>query len=129
MKTQDVSKKGLKYGDEDEDAAERKELNAQNIAFGPLLNWLKRELKAQVSDGTSYSLLLPFHSFQTFPGFPFRSSLRRTLTISGPHQQTGHFAMYHHRRLHGLVSKHAAYHGCPGRSGERPNVRYDEEST
>jgi hypothetical protein len=72
MKTQDVSKKGLKYGDEDEDAAERKELNAQNIAFGPLLNWLKRELKAQVSDGTSYSLLLPFHSFQIpFLGFRF----------------------------------------------------------
>jgi hypothetical protein len=59
MKTQDVSKKGLKYGDEDEDAAERKELNAQNIAFGPLLNWLKRELKAQVSDGTPFSLFLP----------------------------------------------------------------------
>jgi heat shock protein beta len=54
MKTQDVSKKGLKYGDEDEDAAERKELNAQNIAFGPLLNWLKRELKSQVSDGTPH---------------------------------------------------------------------------
>jgi heat shock protein beta len=53
MKTQDVSKKGMKFGDEDEDAAERKELNAQNIAFGPLINWLKRELKAQVSDGTS----------------------------------------------------------------------------
>ena len=60
MKTQDVSKKGLKYGDEDEDAAERKELNAQNIAFGPLLNWLKRELKAQVSDGTSRASLSLF---------------------------------------------------------------------
>ena len=59
MKTQDVSKKGLKYGDEDEDAAERKELNAQNIAFGPLLNWLKRELKSQVSDGTSPIPLYP----------------------------------------------------------------------
>jgi heat shock protein beta len=65
MKTQDVSKKGLKYGDEDEDAAERKELNAQNIAFGPLLNWLKRELKAQVSDGTSF-FLSPFASL-SFP--------------------------------------------------------------
>jgi heat shock protein beta len=55
MKTQDVSKKGLKYGDEDEDAAEKKELNAQNIAFRPLVDWLKRELKAQVSDGQSLS--------------------------------------------------------------------------
>ena len=84
MKTQDVSKKGLKYGDEDEDAAERKELNAQNIAFGPLLNWLKRELKAQVSDGTSFSLL---------PSRPFPSPIRASpcpslaeLTISRPHQ-------------------------------------------
>ena len=52
MKTQDVSKKGLKYGDEDEDAAERKELNAQNIAFGPLLNWLKRRVVGRsVLDG------------------------------------------------------------------------------
>ena len=80
MKTQDVSKKGLKYGDEDEDAAERKELNAQNIAFGPLLNWLKRELKAQVSDGTSSSFLLCLPSFQIpflgfcFPARPFSAS-------------------------------------------------------
>ena len=51
MKTQDVSKKGLKYGDEDEDEAERKELNAQNIAFRPLLEWLKSDLAGQVSDG------------------------------------------------------------------------------
>jgi len=58
MKTQDVSKKGLKYGDEDEDAAERKELNAQNIAFRPLIDWLRVELKGQVSDGQSRSSAL-----------------------------------------------------------------------
>ncbi|ODO00654.1 cation-transporting ATPase [Cryptococcus wingfieldii CBS 7118] len=50
MKTQDVSKKGLKYGDEDEDEAEKKELEAQKITFGVLISWLKKELKGQVND-------------------------------------------------------------------------------
>ncbi len=50
MTTQDVSKKGLKYGDEDEDEAEKKELAAQKIAFGPLIDWLKKDLAGQVSD-------------------------------------------------------------------------------
>lgn len=57
MKTQDVSKKGLKYGDEDEDEAERKELNAQNIAFRPLIDWLRTELIGQISDGEYLRLL------------------------------------------------------------------------
>jgi hypothetical protein len=116
MKTQDVSKKGLKYGDEDEDAAERKELKAQNIAFGPLLNWLKRELKSQVSDGTF--ILFPVPYFLLSPLLPFPFALvhapRSKLTTSRPHQQTGHFTMYHHSRFYGLVSKYAAYHGCSG---------------
>jgi heat shock protein beta len=51
MQTQDVSKKGLKYGDEDEDEAEKKELSAQKIAFGPLIDWLKKDLTGQISDG------------------------------------------------------------------------------
>jgi hypothetical protein len=53
MQTQDVSKKGLKFGDEDEDQAEKKELAAQKIAFGPLIEWLKKDLKGQISDGES----------------------------------------------------------------------------
>jgi len=48
---QDVSKKGLKFGDEDEDEAEKKELAAQKIAFAPLLKWLKTSLGSQISDG------------------------------------------------------------------------------
>jgi heat shock protein beta len=48
---QDVSKKGLKFGDEDEDEAEKKELAAQKIAFAPLLKWLKASLGNQISDG------------------------------------------------------------------------------
>jgi heat shock protein beta len=51
MTAQDVSKKGLKYGDEDEDEAEKRELEAQKVAFGPLLRWLKANLGAQISDG------------------------------------------------------------------------------
>jgi len=51
MTPQDVSKKGLKYGDEDEDEAEKKELAAQKIAFAPLLDWLKKSLSGQISDG------------------------------------------------------------------------------
>lgn len=53
MTTQDVSKKGLKYGDEDENEADKKELAAQKVAFGPLLDWLKKDLAGQVSDGES----------------------------------------------------------------------------
>lgn len=53
MQTQDVSKKGLKYGDEDEDEAEKKELAAQKIAFAPLTDWLKKVFTGQVSDGAS----------------------------------------------------------------------------
>jgi heat shock protein beta len=53
MQTQDVSKKGLKYGDEDEHEAEKKELDAQKVAFAPLIDWLKNELSGQISDGTS----------------------------------------------------------------------------
>jgi len=50
MKTQDVSKKGLVYGDEESDAAEQRELEAQKIAFQPLIDWLKLTFKGQVSD-------------------------------------------------------------------------------
>lgn len=50
MRTQDVSKKGLKYGDENEHEAEKKELEAQKIAFKPLVDWLKKDLKGQISD-------------------------------------------------------------------------------
>ena len=53
LKLQDVAKKGLKYGDEDEDAREKAELEMQNKAFKPLLDWLKNELKAQIGDGRS----------------------------------------------------------------------------
>lgn len=86
MKTQDVSKKGLKYGDEDEDEAERKELNAHNIAFRPLIDWLRTELIGQISDGEWNQL---------------------TVVLSGDYaadrssrldQSTRDLAMYHHRR-------------------------------
>nr|ODN91222.1 cation-transporting ATPase [Cryptococcus depauperatus CBS 7841] len=50
MKTQDVSKRGLKYGDENEDEIEKKELEAQKVAFKPLIDWLKADLKGQISD-------------------------------------------------------------------------------
>ncbi|OCF61751.1 cation-transporting ATPase [Kwoniella mangroviensis CBS 10435] len=52
MTTQDVSKKGLKFGDEDEDEAEKKELEAQKIAFRPLIEWLKKDLAGQINDVT-----------------------------------------------------------------------------
>lgn len=50
MKVQDVAKKGLLYGDEEEDAAEQRELAQQNIAFKPLIQWLERVFKGQVMD-------------------------------------------------------------------------------
>jgi heat shock protein beta len=50
MAPQDVAKKGLKYGDEEEDAAEQRELEAQTVAFKPLIEWLKITFKGQVSD-------------------------------------------------------------------------------
>jgi heat shock protein beta len=48
---QDVSKKGLKYGDEDEHEAEKAEVAAQNKAFAPLLKWLKSQFEGNVADG------------------------------------------------------------------------------
>lgn len=51
MKVQDVSKKGLKFGDEEEDAGETAEFEASKKAFAPLLTWLKKELEGRVSDG------------------------------------------------------------------------------
>ena len=56
MNVQDVSKKGLKYGDEDEDEAEKKELEAQKIAFAPLIDWLKKDLQGQISEGVAHIL-------------------------------------------------------------------------
>jgi len=50
MKVQDVAKKGLMYGDEEEDAAEQRELAQQKIAFKPLTEWLKNAFAGQVSD-------------------------------------------------------------------------------
>lgn len=54
LKLQDVAKKGLKYGDEDEDAQEKAELEMQKKAFKPLLDWLKKQLQGQIGDGMSY---------------------------------------------------------------------------
>jgi heat shock protein beta len=51
-----VSKKGLKYGDEDEHEAERAELATQQKAFAPLLKWLNNQFKGTVSDGRSFSV-------------------------------------------------------------------------
>ncbi len=51
MKVQDVSKKGLKFGDEEEDASEAAEFEASKKAFAPLIQWLKKELEGRVSDG------------------------------------------------------------------------------
>lgn len=59
MRTQDVSKKGLKYGDENEHETEKKELEAQKIAFKPLVDWLKKDLKGQISDGKYMALSRP----------------------------------------------------------------------
>lgn len=59
MRTQDVSKKGLKYGDENEHEAEKRELEAQKIAFKPLVDWLKKDLKGQISDGKYMRLSRP----------------------------------------------------------------------
>lgn len=53
LKLQDVAKKGLKYGDEDEDAQEKAELEMQKKAYRPLLEWLKKELQGQIGDGSS----------------------------------------------------------------------------
>lgn len=50
LKTQDVAKQGLKYGDEEEDEAERKELEAQKKTFKPLTEWLKKQFKEEVSE-------------------------------------------------------------------------------
>ncbi|BEJ15257.1 hypothetical protein CspHIS471_0410240 [Cutaneotrichosporon sp. HIS471] len=50
MRTQDVAKKGLIYGDEESDGAERRELAASEIAYRPLLEWFKKEFAPRVAD-------------------------------------------------------------------------------
>lgn len=50
MRTQDVAKKGLIYGDEEEDEAERRELAAAEVAYRPLLEWFKKEFSSRVAD-------------------------------------------------------------------------------
>lgn len=85
MKTQDVSKKGLKYGDEDEDEVEKKELAAQKVAYAPLIEWLKKDLKGQISDGTSV------------PSVIWRKWARSNES-SDLDESAGHFAVYHRCR-------------------------------
>lgn len=50
MRTQDVAKKGLIYGDEEENAAEKREFEAHAIAFRPLIEWLKQQFAPKVAD-------------------------------------------------------------------------------
>ncbi|GMK55180.1 hypothetical protein CspeluHIS016_0202360 [Cutaneotrichosporon spelunceum] len=50
MRTQDVAKKGLIYGDEEADEVERRELAASEIAYRPLLEWFKKEFAPRVAD-------------------------------------------------------------------------------
>lgn len=50
MRTQDVAKQGLIYGDEEENEAERRELEAHKIAYRPLLEWFKKEFSPKVAD-------------------------------------------------------------------------------
>lgn len=57
MRTQDVSKKGLQFGDEGEDAAEQAELAEQQVTFKPLLVWLKKELGSSINDGEYLTVL------------------------------------------------------------------------
>lgn len=98
MKTQDVSKKGLKYGDEDEDEAEKKELEAQKIAFAPLIDWLKKELSGQISDGE----ILP----------------NANTDYSDPDKPPRHFALHDRRGLFRLVGQYGQDHVCPSGCGE-----------
>jgi len=85
---QDVSKKGLKYGDEDEHEAERAELAAQNKAFAPLLKWLKAQFEGMVADGTAV--------------ISFLTQSNRLIVLhlySRPHQPSSVIAMRNRCRL------------------------------
>ncbi|PLW24357.1 hypothetical protein PCASD_06561 [Puccinia coronata f. sp. avenae] len=50
MKFQDVAKKGLEMGDEDEDVDEKEALKNFKTQFEPLSKWMKKELEEFVSD-------------------------------------------------------------------------------
>lgn len=56
MRLQDVSKQGLKFGDEDEDDEEKEEYEMQTRMYQPLIVWLKRVLEGRVSDGERSAL-------------------------------------------------------------------------
>ena len=53
MPFQDVAKAGLKFGDEELDAEEKREQISLTEKFQPLLKWLRNETKSVVRDGTS----------------------------------------------------------------------------
>lgn len=50
MKAQDVAKKGLEYGDEELDKAEKAELAEAKEEFEPLTDWLKEHFKGQIAE-------------------------------------------------------------------------------
>lgn len=50
LKFQDVAKKGLKMGDEDEDELEKQELESFKTQFEPLSKWIQKQLDEFVSD-------------------------------------------------------------------------------
>ncbi|WWC73468.1 uncharacterized protein I206_107438 [Kwoniella pini CBS 10737] len=93
MTTQDVSKKGLKFGDEDEHEAEKKELDAQKIAFSPLIEWLKKDLAGQVSDVTVTNRLVTSPCTIIVDSYGWSANMQRIMSAQTDSQDDPMFNM------------------------------------
>ncbi|WRT69461.1 uncharacterized protein IL334_006447 [Kwoniella shivajii] len=93
MTTQDVSKKGLKFGDEDEDGAEKKELEAQKVAFKPLIEWLKKDLAGQISDVTVTNRLVTSPCTIIVDSYGWSANMQRIMSAQTDAQDDPMFNM------------------------------------
>ncbi|KAK1923777.1 putative cation-transporting ATPase [Papiliotrema laurentii] len=93
MTTQDVSKKGLKFGDEEEDEIEKKELAAQNVAFKPLINFLKKELAGQISDVVLTNRLVSSPCTIVVDSFGWSANMARIMAAQVDAENDPMFAM------------------------------------
>ncbi|WWC93052.1 uncharacterized protein L201_008016 [Kwoniella dendrophila CBS 6074] len=93
MTTQDVSKKGLKFGDEEEHEADKKELEAQKVAFKPLLDWLKKDLKDQVSDVTVTNRLVTSPCTIIVDSYGWSANMQRIMAAQTDSQDDPMFNM------------------------------------
>ncbi|WWC65635.1 uncharacterized protein I303_108255 [Kwoniella dejecticola CBS 10117] len=128
MTTQDVSKKGLKFGDEDEHEAEKKELEAQKIAFRPLIDWLKKDLAGQVSDVTVTNRLVTSPCTIIVDSYGWSANMQRIMSAQTDSQDDPMFNMMKNLpKVLEINPKSPLIEGLLERVLDLPQVEEDED--